>query len=61
VAKLERSFQVLRGGDVALSRGEVLAAGVVRIVEPLAAQAVEQLLREANRTAIEILSLVQSR
>jgi uncharacterized protein (DUF3084 family) len=55
VAKLERNFQVLRGGNVALSRGEVLAAGVVRIVEPLAArQAVEQLLREANRTAIEI-------
>jgi len=49
VAKLEPSFQVLRGGTL-LSRGEVLAAGVVRIVKPLAArQAVEQLLREANR------------
>jgi len=40
-------------GDVAL--GQVLAGGVVRIVKPLAArQAVEQLLREANRAAIQI-------
>lgn len=55
VAKLERGFQVLRQGNVALSRGEILASGVVRIVKPSAApQAVEQLLREANRTAIEL-------
>lgn len=54
VARLERNLQTLRRGNVALLRGQVLAAGVVRIVEPRAArQAVEQLLREANRTAIQ--------
>lgn len=57
VAKLERyyqDYQVLRQGNVALERGQVLAAGVVRIVEPSAArQAVEQLLRLANRTIIQ--------
>lgn len=56
VAKLEgyyQSYQVLRQGNVALFRGQVLAAAVVRIVEPKAArQATEQLLRQANRTAI---------
>lgn len=58
VAKLEgyyEDFQVLRQGNVALERGRVLAAGVVRIQQPKAArQAVEQLLREANRNAIEL-------
>lgn len=58
VAKLEgyyQDFQVLRQGNVALERGRVLAAGVVRIQDPKAArQAVEQLLREANRNAIEL-------
>ena len=50
-----QNYQALRQGNVALVRGQVLAFGVVRIVEPTAAtQAVEQLLREANRTAIEI-------
>jgi uncharacterized protein (DUF3084 family) len=49
-----QNYQVLRQGNVALLRGQVLAFGVVRIVEPSAApKAVEQLLREANRTAIE--------
>lgn len=55
VANLERNFQVLRRGNVALSRSQVLASAVVRIVKPAAArQAVEQLLREANRTAIKL-------
>lgn len=58
VAKLEgyyQDFQVLRQGNVALERGRVLAAGIVRIQQPKAArQAVEQLLREANRNAIEL-------
>ena len=55
VARLERNLQVLRRGNVALLRGQVLAARVVRIVEPKAArQAVEQLLREANRNAIQV-------
>jgi uncharacterized protein (DUF3084 family) len=50
-----QNYQVLRQGNVVLVRGQVLAFGVVRIVEPSAAvQAVEQLLREANRKTIEI-------
>jgi uncharacterized protein (DUF3084 family) len=50
-----QDYQALRQGNVALVRGRVLAFGVVRIVEPSAAkQAIEQLLREANRTAIEL-------
>jgi uncharacterized protein (DUF3084 family) len=49
------NYRVLRQGNVALVRGQVLAFGVVRIVEPRAAnQAIDQLLREANRTAVEI-------
>lgn len=49
-----QNYQALRQGNVALVRGQVLASGVVRIVEPSAAtEAVEQLLREANRTAIK--------
>jgi len=48
-----QNYQVLRQGNVALVRGQVLASGVVRIVEPSAAtQAVDQLLREANRTVV---------
>ncbi|AFZ30734.1 hypothetical protein Glo7428_2213 [Gloeocapsa sp. PCC 7428] len=51
---LERNLQVLRRGNVALFRGQVLAGGVVRIVDPKAArQAVDQLLAEANRTALK--------
>lgn len=50
-----QDYQSLRQGNVALVRGRVLAFGVVRIVEPSSAtQAVEQLLREANRTAMEV-------
>lgn len=50
---LERNLQVLRRGNVALFRGQVLAGGVVRIVNPKAArQAVDQLLGEANKTAM---------
>ena len=52
---LERGVARLRQGDVTLSRGQVLAAGVVRIVKPSTArQVVEQFLREANRTAVQI-------
>ncbi|HEY9653535.1 MAG TPA: DUF3084 domain-containing protein [Coleofasciculaceae cyanobacterium] len=50
-----QNYQALRQGNVALLRGQVLAFGVVRIVDPPAAsQAVDQLLREANRTASEL-------
>jgi len=49
-----QNYQALRQGNVALVRGQVLSSGVLRIVEPSAAtEAVEQLLREANRTAIK--------
>ncbi|MEC4805029.1 MAG: DUF3084 domain-containing protein [Jaaginema sp. PMC 1079.18] len=45
-------YQEFRQGNVALFRGQVLAYGVVRILEPEAAKdAVDQLLREANRVA----------
>jgi len=57
VARLEQyyqDYQVLRQGNLALLRGQVLAYGVVRIVQPTAARAaVEQLLRKANQTAVE--------
>ncbi|NEQ64648.1 MAG: DUF3084 domain-containing protein [Symploca sp. SIO2D2] len=52
---LEQNYQILRQGKVAILRGQVLASGVVRIVEPDAApQAVDELLRQANKAAIEI-------
>ncbi|MBD2244319.1 DUF3084 domain-containing protein [Nostoc sp. FACHB-888] len=55
VARLEKyyqSYRDLRLGKLALVRGQVLAAGVVRVTQPTAArQAVEQLLQEANRNA----------
>jgi uncharacterized protein (DUF3084 family) len=51
---LARNLQLLRQGNLALLRGQVLAARVVRIVRPSAArQAVEEILREANRNAIQ--------
>ncbi|MBV5261575.1 DUF3084 domain-containing protein [Synechococcus moorigangaii CMS01] len=50
---LEASYINFRSGNVALTTGQVLAFGVVRILDPKAAtQAVDQLLREANRNAI---------
>jgi uncharacterized protein (DUF3084 family) len=49
---LAQNYQEFRQGNVALVRGQVLAFGVVRILEPEAARgAVDQLLREANRVA----------
>ncbi|NEQ23630.1 MAG: DUF3084 domain-containing protein, partial [Microcoleus sp. SIO2G3] len=49
-----QNYRALRQGNLALVRGQVLASGVVRILDPSAAhQAVDQLLREANRTAVE--------
>ncbi|ACA99663.1 MULTISPECIES: DUF3084 domain-containing protein [Cyanophyceae] len=50
---LEANYINFRSGNVALTTGQVLAFGVVRIIDPKAAsQAVDQLLREANRNAI---------
>lgn len=55
VQLLERNLRVLRRGNFAVFRGQVLASRVVRIVNPSAArQAVDQLLREANRNAIQL-------
>ena len=55
VARLEKyyqSYRDLRLGKLALVRGQVLSAGVVRVTQPAAAhQAVIQLLQEANRNA----------
>jgi len=46
---LERDFQAIRSGTVAIRRGQILAAGVVRILEPVAVnQAIDRLLQEAN-------------
>jgi len=57
VARLSQyyqSYKILRQGNVALLRGQVLAAGVVRIVGPSEVrQAMAALLQAANRTAIE--------
>lgn len=48
-------YEALRQGNVAIFRGQVLAAGVVRIVSSTGAQqAVDQLLREANRNAVKL-------
>jgi uncharacterized protein (DUF3084 family) len=55
IAKLEREAEGLRRGNVAIQRGQVLSSAVVRIVNPAAAQeAVDQLLREANRNALQL-------
>lgn len=55
IAKLEQVAEGLRRGNVAIQRGQVLSSAVVRIVNPMGAQeAVDQLLREANRTASQL-------
>lgn len=52
---LGRDLQELRRGNVALFRGQVLAARVVRVVRPTSARlAIEEILREANRNAIQV-------
>lgn len=57
VEMLEQYYQyynILRQGDLALLRGQVLAFGGVRIENPAVAQnAVDQLLRQANQNAVE--------
>ncbi|HIK10619.1 MAG TPA: DUF3084 domain-containing protein [Oscillatoriaceae cyanobacterium M33_DOE_052] len=53
---LERNFQVLREGNFAILRNQVLAFGVVRILDPAAsAKAVEEILQKANQAAIELI------
>lgn len=53
---LERDFQAIREGTVAIRRGQILAAGVVNIVDPaLASRAIDRLLQEANKTTIKLM------
>ena len=56
LAQYYQDYQDLRQGSVALLRGQVLAFRVVRVVQPqVAPAALDQLLRDANRTAINII------
>ncbi|MFM7449686.1 MAG: DUF3084 domain-containing protein [Leptolyngbyaceae cyanobacterium] len=56
VQKLELEAQGLRRGNVAVQRGQVLASAVIRNVDPTNARpVVDQLLREANRMAIQLV------
>jgi uncharacterized protein (DUF3084 family) len=52
--RLQQEAQGLRVGNVVIERGQVLASGVVRLAEPTSAkQAIDQLLQEANRQAVQ--------
>ncbi|MDJ0732256.1 MAG: DUF3084 domain-containing protein [Crocosphaera sp.] len=59
VAILEQyyqTYQELRERKIAIVRGQVLSIGAVRIVVPKAGtEVVDELLRQANRTAIELV------
>ncbi|MBW4620378.1 MAG: DUF3084 domain-containing protein [Cyanosarcina radialis HA8281-LM2] len=58
VKSLETDYQSLRQGNVAVLRNQVLAAGVLQIVEPSAApKAIDQLLSQANRQTIKVTRL----
>ena len=53
---LERDFQAIREGTVAIRRGQILAAGVVRINDPgTASRAIDRLLQEANKTTVGLM------
>ncbi len=56
VQSLERDFQLLREGTVAIRRNQVLASGVLRVLRPEGApQATKELLKEANLAAIALI------
>lgn len=56
IAALDREFQGLRQGNVALLRNQPLSANLVRIVDPDSApQVVRELLQNANRAALQRL------
>jgi len=56
--RFERDVRLIRSGDLALYRTQVLSSGVVRVVEPRGARAaVDQLLQYANQYAIQSLQL----
>lgn len=51
-----QTYQELRGRQIAIVRGQVLALGAVRVVSPNAVfQVVDELLRRANESAIEAI------
>ncbi|MEP0913626.1 DUF3084 domain-containing protein [Leptolyngbya sp. GB1-A1] len=51
---LRQEYEGLRSGNVAVFRNQPLALGVLRVVNPDAApEAVDQLLRQANRSALQ--------
>lgn len=53
--QLEFQIRLVRSGDVRVVRGQLLASGVLRVVDPTAAgQAVDQLLKAANRVALQL-------
>lgn len=53
VQRSEQEADLIRRGILRIQRNQVLASAVVRIVDPkVASQAVDQLLREANRVAL---------
>lgn len=56
IGKLDREAEGLRRGNVAIQRGQVLSSAVVRILDPRSTQAaIDQLLREANRSATQLM------
>jgi uncharacterized protein (DUF3084 family) len=56
IERLEQVAEGLRRGNVAIQRGQVLASAVVRLADPSLAQpAVDQLLRETNRAAVQLV------
>ncbi|MGG6268562.1 DUF3084 domain-containing protein [Leptolyngbya sp. AN03gr2] len=58
LGRFERDVKLIRSGDLALYRTQVLSSGVVRVVEPRGARvAVDQLLQYANQSAIQALQL----
>lgn len=56
VERLEEERRALREGNVVLFRNQTLASGVIRVIDPTGApQAVDQILREANRFALQAI------
>lgn len=54
VAVLEQSYQELREKKIAIVKGQVLSSAVVRIIDPNAAKsAIDGLLRQANKNAVQ--------
>lgn len=54
VEVLEQTYQELRGGQIALVKGQVLAFAALRVVDPQSVKtAIDRLLSQANRMVIE--------